>query len=232
MHALLRSPLLPAAALLLAAPWTLAQAPLPDPVAPAVIGRPLDQLAPARPKAAPAKPAAAKASPAPQVAASPAAKPTAPVVAAAPAVATAPAAVPVSVAPSAAPSTQRTAKPAVDDRADPRMQLDDVGKGTNFARKPLGEGAYFGERHRNAARRFYDANPVMRPAVKWKIGEPVPAGAVVAMVPRGLLAALPPVPPGHAYVELGGEVVLVASESRMVVDGISRPSAGTAVVSR
>jgi hypothetical protein len=68
--------------------------------------------------------------------------------------------------------------------------------------------------------------------VKWKIGEPVPREAVVALVPRPLLAALPPVPPGHQYVELGGEVVLVAAGSRMVVDGISRPRNETALLSR
>ena len=41
-------------------------------------------------------------------------------------------------------------------------------------------------------------------------------------VPKGLLAALPPLPPGYRYVELAGEVVMVASTSKMVVDGISR----------
>lgn len=212
--------LLPAAALLLGAALPAVAQNLPDPIAPAVIGRPLDELRPIRPaKPKAVKPAtptvAAKPAAAPQVAARPA---TAAAVAAAPA-APQVAAVAVPHDPSA---PQRAAKQAVDDRADPNLQLDDVGKGTHFARKPLGEGAYFGDGHRLAARKYYELNPVMRPAVKWKIGEPVPRDAVIALVPRGLLATLPQVPPGHQYVELGGEVVMIATGSRMVVDGISR----------
>jgi hypothetical protein len=41
-------------------------------------------------------------------------------------------------------------------------------------------------------------------------------------VPDDLRAALPVLPPGHQYVQLDGEVVLVAVQSRMVVDGVSR----------
>lgn len=230
MTPLFRWPLLPGALLLVAAQAACAQV-LPDPVAPAVVGRPLDQIKPAR--TAPAKPPARSA----------AARPATPKVAAATATATMgaaaavapPVAAPAPSAPVAAAQSagQRVAKQAVDDRADAHAeQLSEVGKGSHFARKPLAEGAYFGERHRAAARRYYAANPVMRPAVKWKIGEPVPREAVVALVPRPLLAALPPVPPGHQYVELGGEVVLVATASKMVVDGISRTRNETALLAR
>jgi len=220
MHAVIRMPLLGGTALLfVAASCALAQSALPDPVAPAVIGRPLDPLRPARPKAVRPRPAAAHS----------AAAPTAATIAVArPSVA---AAQPVSAA-QAVPVTQRHAKQALDDRADPGMRLGEVGTGTHFARKPLGEGAYFADRHRSAARQYYAEHPVMRPAVKWKIGEPVPGDAVVAIVPRSLQAVLPPVPPGHQYVELGGDVVLIATGSRMVVDGISRAGTGTAMVSR
>jgi hypothetical protein len=121
-----------------------------------------------------------------------------------------------------APATQRPAKQAVDDRADPRIRVDDVGKGTHLARKPLGPGAYFGDRHRTAVRRYYEEHPVSGARASWQIGEPVPRGAPLKTVPKGLLASLPEVPPGHRYVQLGGEVVLIAAGSKMVVDGISR----------
>ena len=193
MHVTLRLPLLSCVLLLAAAPHAWAESPLPDPVPPAVIGRPLDQIQPARPVRA--KPPAAKpAAPRPQAAAA-------------------------GQAPS---SSQHQAKQALDDRADPRMQMVGVGTGTHFARKPLGPGAYFGDRHRAAVRKYYGEHPGAGPAVNWRIGEPVPRGAALGTVPRGLLGSLPPVPPGHRYVELGGEVVLMASGSKMVVDGISR----------
>jgi hypothetical protein len=216
MRALYRFPLLPVGALLLvAAPHALAESPLmPDPVAPAVIGRPLDQIRPVRPKRAKThKPAAAK----PKLATSS----TATQAGVKPAAATAMGAGAAPVA-AAAPAPQHAAKQALDDRADVNMKPPPVGEGTHFARKALGEGAYFGDRHRNAAYKFYEEHPVKRPAVDWKIGEPVPRGAIVAMVPRALLAVLPKVPPGHQYVELGGDVVLIATQSKMVVDGISR----------
>lgn len=222
MTARIRPPLLAAAVLLLgSAPVAFAQSSLPDPIAPAVIGRPLDQIGPVRPKAPPkpaaTRPVAAKPAPAPRVAAKPAA----------------PAATVAVAAPAAAPVQQKVAKQAVDDRAEAaNTDGGEVGQGSRLARKPLGEGAYIGPRHRAAVHRYYEAHPVMRPAVRWKIGQPVPPDAVAALPPRGLLAVLPRLPPGHFYAELGGEVVLVASGSKMVVDGISRPRAETAQLAR
>lgn len=187
MHALLRSCLLCSGLVLLVAPpMAVAQSRLPDPIAPAVIGRPLDEIRPARP--APQKPVAAK---------------------------------PAAARPTAA-TTQRAPKGAVDDRPDPRAVMGNVGEGTRLGRKPLGEGAYIGDRHRNAVRKYYEKHPASGAPAKWQVGEPVPAGAQVAAVPQALLARLPPLPPGHEYLQVGGDVVLVAAGSRMVVDGISR----------
>ena len=215
MHVMLRSPLLPGLLLLLAgAQSALAESPLPDPVAPAVIGRPLDQIKPARPVRE--KPEAAKPARVKQDAAQPAA---ATKVVRQPA--SAPQAVATGVAPDA-PATRHPAKQALDDRADPRMRVDDVGKGTHLARKPLEPGAYFGDRHRTAVRKYYADHPVSGAAAKWQVGEPVPRGAQLAAVPKVLLSSLPEQPPGYRYIQLGGEVVLIAAESRMVVDGISR----------
>ena len=168
-------------ALLALPPFAMAQPALPDPVPPAVIGRPVDEPAPPRPTAS--KPAAPKAS---------------------------------------AQAREPAPKRAVDDRVDPRTRSDDVGKGTRLARKPLAPGAYIGEKHRTAA---LNALKAVRPSgkpVKWQIGEPVPRGAKLAAVPDAVLSQLPKLPPGHRYVLLGGDVLLIGAESRMVVDAVSR----------
>jgi hypothetical protein len=71
-------------------------------------------------------------------------------------------------------------------------------------------------------RRYYAAHPAAGERAAWKIGEPVPPKAVMSGVPDEVRAALPRVPPGHQYVQVNGEVVLLAVGSRMVVDGVSR----------
>jgi Ni/Co efflux regulator RcnB len=117
---------------------------------------------------------------------------------------------------------ERKAKQAVDDRADTRAPADDVGKGTHFARKPLGPGAYFDDGNRAAVHKFFAAQPA-KPASsrkRWQIGQSLAASAGAA-VPPPLLASLPKLPPGHSYVQVGGDVLLIATGSRMVVDGIA-----------
>jgi len=212
MHLTFRLPLLPGVLLLAAAPLVMAESPLPDPVAPAVIGRPLHQITPARSARAKATPAKTRRLPhaaAQRPAATRVVRQSAP---------QAPAPTPTA----AVPASAQGAKQALDDRVDPRVPLGDVGKGTHFARKPLGPGAYFADRHRTAVRKYYEEHPASGAAAPWRIGEPVPRGARLVPVPQALLARLPKLPPGHRYVELGGEVVLIAAGSRMVVDGISR----------
>ena len=207
----------------------LAESPLPDPVAPAVLGRPLDQIRPARQaKSAQGKHTAktttiAREQPvAPQAAARPAGLQKTAALPAAPA----PVQQPL-VLPAAEPDMpmQRQAKMALDDRADTRIRTDDVGKGTHFARKPLGPGAYFGDKNRAAVHKYYETNPPGGAAPHWQIGQTLPAGAPVASVPQPVMAALPKLPPGHRYVLLGGDVLLVAAGSKMVVDGISARAA-------
>jgi hypothetical protein len=125
--------------------------------------------------------------------------------------------------PANAPSP-RAAKQAVDDRVDARSRpASEVGKGSRLATKPLDEGAYIGSKHQALVRQYYASQPAStRKAAKWKIGEPLPRKAVLAEVPDDLRARLPAVPPGHRYAQLDGEVVLLAVQSRMVVDGVSR----------
>lgn len=206
---MLRLSILPSLLLLAASPLALAESPMPDPIPPAVVGRPLEhrwtyRVAPARPAAA--KKPAAKASRPAHAARKPAASTQ----------------VLGAAASSPASAGAHRAKQALDDRADPNTILVNVGEGTHYARKPLGPGVYFGDRHRAAVRKYYQEHPQPGSPVRWQIGEPVPSGAALAPVPRALLASLPKLPPGHRYAELGGEVVLIASGSRMVVDGISR----------
>lgn len=119
---------------------------------------------------------------------------------------------------------ERQAKQAVDDRGDPNARGDDVGKGTRMGRQPLKPGAYFNDRHRAAVHDYYASHATTRPpgqAPHWTIGEPVPAGAKVKAVPKPVLALLPPLPPGHRYVQLADTILLIAAGSRMVVDAIA-----------
>ncbi|MDB5912068.1 MAG: hypothetical protein JWP22_743 [Ramlibacter sp.] len=123
-------------------------------------------------------------------------------------------------APATAPAPQERKKATSDDRADPNASLVEVGKGTHMARQPLKPGAYFNDKARAAVRAYYASRPPKGPTTGdgWKIGEPLPAGS--APVPRGLLAKLPKLPPGHRYLQLHGDVLLVAAGSGMVVDAI------------
>ena len=129
------------------------------------------------------------------------------------------------------------AKASVDDRADPRVRSDDVGKNGKMGRKDLQPGAYFNDRHRQAVTGYYasyDAkrcppglakknNGCMPPgqAKKWRIGEPLPTTVVYTPVPQVVLVKLPPVPAGHRYVDVAGDILLIAIGSQMVVDGIN-----------
>jgi len=131
------------------------------------------------------------------------------------------------------PHAPRGAKQALDDRADPRAPLDNVGQGSHLARKPLSEGAYFDNKNRAAVRKYYAAlagKPCPagqsedclpgQAKLPWRIGQALPAGAVVQPVPKGIRHSLPKQPPGLQYVQVGGDILLVANGSRMVVDGI------------
>lgn len=129
---------------------------------------------------------------------------------------------------------QRKARKAVDDRADTRVRNDDVGKGTRQGRKPLAPGAYFDDGNRAAVHKYYAKKcppglakknngclPPGQAKKQWQIGQPLPSNVVVTTVPRQLVVTLPPVPPGHRYVQVAGDVLLIAIGTKMVVDGIN-----------
>jgi len=120
---------------------------------------------------------------------------------------------------------EHKAKQALDDRVDPSIRSDDVGRGTHLGSKPTQPGTYLGDKSRAAVRRYYGEHPAgATPApAAWQIGMPLPRDARVGPVPAPLLASLPKAPPGVSYVRTGGDILLVANGSRMVVDGIQAP---------
>lgn len=107
--------------------------------------------------------------------------------------------------------------------------------GKNDARKPQ-QGAYFNDRNRDVVHTYY-ANPKNCPPglakknngcmppgqakKQWAIGQPLPSTVVIAPVPQQIIVALPPVPVGHKYVQVAGDILLIAAGSMMVVDGIN-----------
>ena len=134
-----------------------------------------------------------------------------------------------------APGAERKAKSAVDDRADPNARIPEVGQGTRVAREPLKPGAYFNDQARAKVRAYYaqgrhcppglakKGNGCQPPgqAKKWQIGQALPRDVRAASVPADVVVLLPKVPPGHQYVAYGGDILLVAASSRMVVDAIT-----------
>ena len=106
------------------------------------------------------------------------------------------------------------------------------------AKEEVREGAYFREEHRAAARRYYvehyegpkvkkcppglakKNNGCMPPgqARKWAVGQPLPRDVVVYQVPQPVLVQLPPAPVGYRYERVGGDIVLVRINGRVVVD--------------
>jgi Ni/Co efflux regulator RcnB len=211
MHVMFRLPPLVTGVLLLAvAPFGRAESPLPDPIAPAVIGPPLDQIRPARPghhKAAAARSKARRVVATSQVHAHPHAQARAHeafVVA------------PTSVPPP--PVSQQAIEQIL--QQVPRQAAQPVAQ--TVAQQPFGPRSYFSTRDQELVRRYYAAHPVSGQVAQWKVGEPIPPKSVLTGEPDDLRAALSALPAGHQYVEVDGDVVLVAVQSRVVVDGISR----------
>ena len=99
------------------------------------------------------------------------------------------------------------------------------------------EGRYFGDRHREAIRGYYDthystgrcppglakkANGCMPPgqAKKWQIGRPLPRDVIFYDVPPALVVQLGVPPAGHKYVRVAADILLIAAGTGMVVDAI------------
>lgn len=57
-------------------------------------------------------------------------------------------------------------------------------------------------------------------AKKWAKGRPLPADLRYHDLPYDLLRRLPPPPPRHRYVQVAGDVLMIAIGSSMVIDAI------------
>jgi Ni/Co efflux regulator RcnB len=57
-------------------------------------------------------------------------------------------------------------------------------------------------------------------AKKWAKGRPLPADLRYYDLPRDLLMRLPPPPPRHRYVQVAGDVLMIAVGTSMVVDAV------------
>lgn len=100
-------------------------------------------------------------------------------------------------------------------------------------------GAFFNDRNRDAVHVYYanagkggkscppglakKNNGCMPPgqAKKWNVGQPLPSDVVWVPAPPQIVVSLPPVPVGHKYVQVAGDILLIAVGTKMVVDGIN-----------
>lgn len=57
-------------------------------------------------------------------------------------------------------------------------------------------------------------------AKKWSKGHALPAGVAYYPLPSDLLRRLPPPPPNHRYVQVAGDVLMIAVGTSMVVDAL------------
>lgn len=106
---------------------------------------------------------------------------------------------------------------------------------TDGGRETVRHGGHFNENARNGVREYYARgrhcppglakkhNGCMPPgqAKKWQLGQPMPRDIAPAPVPRDVLVLLPRLPAGHQYVSYGGDILLIAAGSRVVVDAIT-----------
>jgi Ni/Co efflux regulator RcnB len=96
---------------------------------------------------------------------------------------------------------------------------------------------HFEERHRLIVREYYDEqfhggrcppglakkhNGCMPPgqAKKWELGRSLPRDVVYYPVPQPLLVKIGPPPPGHRYVRVATDILLIAVGTGLVVDAI------------
>jgi Ni/Co efflux regulator RcnB len=98
-------------------------------------------------------------------------------------------------------------------------------------------GGYFGDRHRTAAYEYYERqgraghcppglakkhNGCQPPghAKQWQMGRPLERNVVVYPVPRDVIVRIGQPPAGYRYVQVLGDVLMVAIGTNMVVDAI------------
>ena len=103
----------------------------------------------------------------------------------------------------------------------------------------IAPGQYFNDQQRVVVRQYYTQtytnvqncppglakknNGCMPPgqAKKWAVGQTVPAGVVLYAVPQPVIVQLPPAPNGYRYARIGGDIVLVQQQNKLIVDIIA-----------
>jgi len=55
----------------------------------------------------------------------------------------------------------------------------------------------------------------------WAMGQPLPSQVIPYPLPAGLLGQLPPPPYGYRYARVGDDVLIIASETRIVVGAMA-----------
>jgi hypothetical protein len=58
-------------------------------------------------------------------------------------------------------------------------------------------------------------------AKKWAVGQPLPVGVAYYPLPPALLVRLTPAPAGHLYVQVGSDVLLMGSATRLIVSAVA-----------
>jgi hypothetical protein len=123
-------------------------------------------------------------------------------------------------------------KPARSDQAQTRQRAADPGVTVQVQ-----IGTFFGDAQREAARRYYEPqfragkcppglakknNGCQPPgqAKQWQLGQPLPASVVFYPVPRTVTVRIGLPPPGHDYVRVAADILLIAIGTRMVIDAI------------
>ena len=119
-----------------------------------------------------------------------------------------------------------------------RDRNDDDGAGKHDkGDKHSGKRGYFEERHTVIVRDYYGEqfrggacppglakkrNGCMPPgqAKKYQVGRPLPRDVIYYQVPQALLVQLGAPPPGHRYVRVGGDILMLTTGSAIVVDAI------------
>ena len=113
----------------------------------------------------------------------------------------------------------------------------DKGKGKGKGEAQQRYGHYFGDRHRVVVHEYYGGefrrgfcppglakknNGCMPPgqAKKWRMGHRLPRDVVYYDVPHPLVVQLGAPPPGHRYVRVAGDILLIAVGSALVVDAV------------
>ena len=106
-------------------------------------------------------------------------------------------------------------------------------------REEIRAGTYFNDSHRTVVRTYYvdkygngkacppglakKNNGCMPPgqAKAYVVGQPLPTSVRYYSVPQPVLVQLPPAPIGYRYVVVNGDVVLMATASRIIADALT-----------